>query len=224
MVIIKLILVVLTGYFLGSIPFGLIMSKLNGKGDIRKWGSGRTGATNVLRTVGKKAAAITAVLDMSKGATSVVFAGYIMSQEYLVISGLGLWVMLRSAQTAAALAAIAGHNWPIFLRFKGGRGVSTYMGGLAALCPAAALFGGEVFIIGAGLTRYASLASIAGLLGTSAILVPMTVINGFPVEYLLYTMSGATIIIYMHRDNIKRLMAGKERKLGEKAEKTKGAE
>ncbi len=219
MVIAKLTLVVLVGYLLGSIPFGVIISKKSGKGDIRQLGSGKTGATNVLRAVGKKEAAMTALLDMSKGATAVVFAGYMMAQEYLIIGDSRLWVLLRSSQAAAALSAIAGHNWPVFLGFKGGRGVSTFMGGLIALCPVAALFGGEVFIIGAGLTGYASLASIAGLVGISAILVPMTIINGFPVEYLFYAVTGASLIIYMHRDNIQRLLAGKERKLGEKAER-----
>ncbi len=219
MVIFKLILVVLAGYLLGSIPFGVIISKKSGKGDVRKLGSGKTGATNVLRAVGKKEAALTALLDMAKGALAVVFAGWLMSQDYLIIGSTRLWIMLRSSQVMAALAAIIGHIWPVFLKFKGGRGVSAFMGGLAALCPAAALFGGEVIIIGAGLTRYASLASIAGLVGTSAILVPMTIINGFPVEYLFYAVIGASIVIYMHKDNIQRLLAGKERKLGEKAEK-----
>lgn len=224
MVIFKLILVVLAGYLLGSIPFGVIISKTSGKGDVRKWGSGKTGATNVLRTVGKKEAVLTALLDMAKGALAVVFAGWLMSQEYLIVGGSGLWVLLRSAQAMAALAAILGHIWPIFLKFRGGRGVSAFMGGLIALCPVAALFGGEVIIIGVGLTGYASLASIAGLVGTSAILVPMTIINGFPVEYLFYAVIGAAIVIYMHKDNIQRLLAGKERKLGEKAEKVADTE
>jgi glycerol-3-phosphate acyltransferase PlsY len=92
------------------------------------------------------------------------------------------------------------------------------MGGLFALCPIAAIFSGEVFIIGAGLTRYASLASLAGVVGAFVVLLPLTIINDFPVEYLMYALIGALVIIYMHRDNIKRLWAGKERRLGEKAE------
>jgi glycerol-3-phosphate acyltransferase PlsY len=82
-----------------------------------------------------------------------------------------------------------------------------------------ALFGGEIWIIGAGLTRYASLGSIAGVVGTYAILVPLTIFHGFPLEYLIYTLVGAVTVVYMHRDNIKRLITGKERKLGEKAVK-----
>ena len=96
--------------------------------------------------------------------------------------------------------------------------MATFFGGLVALCPVAALFGGEVLIIGAGLTRFVSLGSIAGAVGSYAILVPLTILNGFPLEYLLYALVGAVIILVMHRDNIRRLISGKERKLGDKAE------
>ena len=123
------------------------------------------------------------------------------------------------AQVLAALASVLGHNWSVFLKFKGGRGVATFMGGLIALCPIAAIFGGEIFIIGAGLTKFVSLGSIAGTVGTYAILVPLTIMNGFPIEYIVYALIGTVIIVVMHRGNIKRLMSGKERKLGEKAEK-----
>lgn len=215
----KFITVAIIGYLLGSIPSGLIMAKLCGKGDIRNWGSGKTGATNVLRAVGKKAALLTALLDIGKGMTAVFFASIIMSRYYLVVGDYRILWLLRSAQVVAALAAIAGHNWPLFLGFKGGRGVSTFMGGLIALCPVAALFSGEMIIISVGLTRYASLANIAGIVGASAILLPLTVLNGFPVEYLLYALIGGGVVIWMHRDNIRRLLAGKERKLGEKEEK-----
>jgi len=123
------------------------------------------------------------------------------------------------AQVLAALAAVVGHNWSVFLGFRGGRGVATFFGGLIALCPIAALVGGEIFIIGAGLTKFASLGSIAGVVGAYAILVPLTIMNGFPLEYLFYALAGAVIIIVMHRENIRRLVSGKERRLGEKGEK-----
>ena len=96
--------------------------------------------------------------------------------------------------------------------------MATFFGGLVALCPVAALFGGEVLIIGAGLTRFVSLGSIAGAVGSYAILVPLTILNGFPVEYLFYAVVGAMIIFVMHRDNIRRLVSGKERRLGDKAD------
>ena len=129
--------------------------------------------------------------------------------------GLGALV----AQVLAALAAIAGHNWSVFLKFHGGRGVATFMGGLIALSPVAAIFGGEIFIIGAGLTKFASLGSIAAAVGTYIILALLVFMNKFPIEYLVYALIGTIIIIVMHRDNIRRLLSGKERKLGEKAKK-----
>ena len=105
------------------------------------------------------------------------------------------------------------------LKFRGGRGVATFFGGLIALCPVVALFGGEVLILGVGLSRFASLGSLAGAVGTYTILVPLTILNGFPIEYLVYALIGSIAIIGMHRENIIRLITGKERKLGEAGEK-----
>jgi glycerol-3-phosphate acyltransferase PlsY len=218
MILARFIAAIVLGYLLGSIPFGLLMAKRHAKVDIRQYGSGRTGATNVLRTAGKKAAAFAALLDVSKGVMAVMFAGLIVGKGYLVVGNIGLGSLV--GETLAALAAVAGHNWSIFLKFHGGRGVATFFGGLVALCPPAAIFGGEIIFIGAGLTRYASLGSIAGAVASYAILVPLTIIEGFPLEYLFYTLVGALIILVMHRDNIRRLITGKERRLGEKAEKT----
>ena len=212
----KLVSVVLMGYILGSIPFGYLVAKRGVKADIRSSGSGKIGTTNVLRTIGRKAAAVVLLLDISKGALAVLFAGLIISTEYVLIDGNKMWWLLPGAQALAALAAVAGHIWPVFLKFRGGRGVATFFGGLIALCPAAAIFGGEVLILSAGITRYVSLGSIAGAIGTYSILLPMTIMDGFPIEYLLYVMFGAIIVIFMHRDNIARLINGRERKLGEK--------
>jgi glycerol-3-phosphate acyltransferase PlsY len=216
-IIIKLIAVVVIGYFLGSIPIGYLLSRRHAKVDVRAYGSGKTGATNVLRTVGRKWAVLVAALDICKGALAVVVAGFIVGQDYLLVGDSGLWWVLTSAQVLAALAAVAGHIWSPFLKFKGGRGVATFFGGLVALCPVAALFGGEVLIIGAGLTRFASLGSLAGAVGSYAVLVPLTIMDNFPVEYLFYVSVGVLIIFIMHRDNIRRLITGKERRLGDKA-------
>jgi len=215
MIIAKFVAVVILGYLLGSIPFGLLISRRSAKVDVRQRGSGKTGATNVLRTAGGKAAALVGGLDLLKGALAVVFAGLIVGRGYLVVGDFALGMLV--AQVSAALAAIAGHNWSVFLKFHGGRGVATFFGGLIVLCPVAALFGGEIVIIGAGLTKFASLGSIAGVIGTYAILVPLTLMHGFRIELLVYALIGALVIIVMHRDNIKRLISGKERKLGEKA-------
>jgi glycerol-3-phosphate acyltransferase PlsY len=217
-VIIKFILVAVVGYLLGSIPFGLIISRRQAKIDIRQYGSGRTGGTNVLRTLGRKAFLFVAALDIAKGALAVVFAGLIIGQDYISFGNSGLGLLF--AQVVAALAAIIGHIWPIFVKFKGGRGVATFLGGLIALCPAAGLFGGEVLIIGAGLSGFASLGSIVGVVGAYTILIPLTVIYGFPIEYLVYALAGTLIILFVHRDNIKRLLAGNERRLNQKSLKT----
>jgi len=217
MIIAKFAAVVIIGYLLGSIPFGVLISRRSAKGDVRQYGSGKMGATNVLRAAGRKAAVAVASLDLLKGMLAVVFAGLIVGRGYLVVGDFALGALV--AQVTAALAAIAGHNWSVFLRFHGGRGVATFFGGLVALCPVAAIFGGEILIIGAGLTKFASLGSIAGAVGAYAILVPLTIMHGFPIEYLAYALIGTITIIVMHRDNIVRLVSGKERKLGDMAEK-----
>ncbi len=213
----KFVTVMIIGYLLGSIPFGVLVARRIAKVDIRQYGSGKIGSTNVLRVAGKKAAVLVVVLDILKGALAVVFAGLIVGRSYLVVGNFGFGLM--TAQILAALAAMGGHNWSVFLKFKGGRGVATFFGGLIALCPVVALFGGEVIALGAGLTRFASFASLSGAVATYTILVPLTILNGFPIEFLVYTLIGTIAIIIMHRDNIARLVSGKERKLGEKAEK-----
>jgi len=224
MIIAKFIGVVVIGYLLGSIPFGLLVAKRKGV-DVRQYGSGKTGTANVLRTAGGKAAAIVFGLDLLKGILAVVVAGLIIGRDYLVIDGHAVGMLI--AQVTAALAAMAGHNWSVFLKFRGGRGVATFFGGLVALCPVAALFGGEVFVIGAGLSRFVSLGSIAAVASTYGVLVPLTIVYGFPIEYLIYALIGAVVILVTHRSNIARLLRGRERRLGDKAEerqpKTKSA-
>ena len=217
MMLAKFAAVVIMGYLIGAIPIGYLLTRRQAKVDVTAYGSGKVGATNVLRTAGRKSAALVAGLDIVKGVLAVVLAGVIVGKGYLVIGNFGFGTLV--AQVLAALAAIVGHNWSVFLGFRGGRGVATFFGGLVALCPIAAIVGGEIIVIGAGLTSYVSLGSIAGAVGAYAILVPLTIMNGFPVEYLFYTLVGSVIIIVMHRDNIRRLVAGKELKLGEKGSK-----
>ena len=216
MIITKFIAAIVLGYLIGSIPFGVIIGHRYAGVDVRNYGSGKSGMTNVLRTAGRKAAIWVGVLDLSKGVLAVVFAGLIVGNDFLIIGNFGLGMLV--SQVCAGLAAVAGHNWPIFLKFRGGRGVATYFGALIALCPPAALFGGEVLILGVGLTRFVSFGSIAGVVGCYAILIPLTLLSGMSYIILLYALVGAIVIIVMHRDNIVRLFKGKERKLGEKAE------
>lgn len=216
MIVGKYIACILVGYLMGSIPVGYLVARLSAKVDIRDYGSGKTGTTNVLRTAGMRAAALVVIVDLIKGALAVVFAGLIVGKSYLAVGDFGLGMPL--GQVMAALAAVAGHNWPVFLKFRGGRGVATFFGGLAAFLPVAALLGGEILLIGAVATKFASLGSIAGVVGSYAVIVPLTVLNGWPLEYLVYGLVGVLVIVIMHRANIARLLSGKERRLGEKAE------
>ena len=204
-------------YLLGSIPFGLILAKKMADVDVREWGSGKVGATNVLRSAGRRVAILSGLLDILKGASAVLLAGLIIGKTYVAIGSFGFGPLL--GQVLAGLAAVAGHNWSIFLGFRGGSGVATFFGGWIALFPMVAIFGGEILFIGAASTLFMSLGSIAGVVGTYAIVVPLTIVSGLPIEYLIYALVGTGMIIYTHRGNIKRLLAGKERKLTEKAER-----
>lgn len=215
MLLVRFLATLVAGYLIGSLPFGVIIGKLFAKVDVRSYGSGKMGTTNVLRVAGKKAAAAVLILDMFKGAGAVVLAWFLLRGQYQADVGTLEWYLLRSSSALAALAAIAGHIWPVFLKFRGGRGVATFYGGMFALCPAVAFLSGQVFILGASATRFVSLASIAGAVATYVILVPMVIFSGFPWENLLYGAVGAIAVIFMHRDNIIRLINGKERRLGE---------
>ena len=157
-----------------DIACGVVGSKLSDRGDIRQEGRGKTGATDVLRAAGRKAAVLVVTLDAGKGVLAVVLARLIVGDNYL------------AAQVAAALAAMAGHIWPVFLKFRGGRGVATFFGGLAVLSPVAAMFGGVVLIGTMGLTRFASVGSMAGAIRTGAVLVPLSLLTGSPWSCLVY--------------------------------------
>ncbi len=215
MLVTELLLVTIAAYLIGSIPFGYLIARRKANIDITSFGSGRIGATNVLRTLGRKMAALVALLDLLKGVVAVLLAGAVIGHDYILVGDYHLGILM--AQVTAALAAVVGHIFPIFNHFKGGRGVATFFGGFIALYPLAAIFGGEVFIIGAGITGFASLGSIAGVAGAYAIMIPLSLHSGIPMEYLFYSLVGSTIVIIMHRDNILRLIAGKERQIHEKS-------
>jgi glycerol-3-phosphate acyltransferase PlsY len=210
----KFVVVVIVAYVLGSIPFGLIIGKLKGNVDIRKHGSGKTGATNVMRTVGTKAGVLTIALDLGKAVGAVMLAKAIIGPGILAIGGINLhW---QAAQVMAGLAVIAGHNWSIFVKFKGGRGAAAFFGTMFALCPPVALFGTEVWALAAMRSRYMSMGSILGVLATWCLMVPLTIAYNFPPIYLVYGLIAAGLVVYQHRDNIRRLQLGIERRLGEK--------
>ena len=190
-------------YLLGSIPSGLIIVRLFKRVDVRDYGSGKTGMTNVLRTLGVPAAAVVLLLDMGKAVLSIATARYFFDSP--------------GAEAAAALAVLIGHNWPVFVGFRGGRGTATGLGGLFILSPIAGLVAVAIGVPTIATTRYVSLGSIVGTLSGAVSLVVFASLGLAAVEYIAYAVIGATIIIGLHKDNIRRLIAGEERKLGQPA-------
>jgi glycerol-3-phosphate acyltransferase PlsY len=180
------------GYLLGSIPFGLVVTQLAGLGDIRRIGSGSIGATNVLRTGSKGMAALTLVLDVVKGIVAV---------------GLG-WLWGADAAVAAAIAVCVGHMFPVWLGFRGGKGVATALGVLLALAWPVAVGAGALWLAVAVAFRYSSLAALVAAVATAAA-------AGFVVDTPRAVAIGviALLIVVRHRDNIHRLLDGAESRI-----------
>ena len=214
MLIAEFVAVVVIAYLLGSIPVGLIIGKLKKGVDIREYGSCKIGATNVMRTLGTKLGVLTLVLDVVKGGGAVMLAAVIVDggSGSFTIGGVSVhWQHV--AQVAAGLSAIVGHNWPIFAKFKGGRGVTAYFGTLFAIFPPAGIFGAEVVAIAALRSRQMSRGSILGALAAWCLMIPLTIVYNFPPIYLAYGLAGIALLVYQHYDNIKRLRQGTERQL-----------
>jgi acyl phosphate:glycerol-3-phosphate acyltransferase len=190
-----LLLALAFGYLLGSIPFGLLLTRAAGMGDVRNIGSGNIGATNVLRTGNKLLAALTLALDMLKGTAAVVIAG-IYGAEYAF---------------AAGAAAFVGHLYPVWLGFKGGKGVATYLGVLLGLAWKVGLLFAVVWIAIAYLLRYSSLAA---LLATFAVPIALYFMGNVLLAALFAVMS--LIVWIKHHANITRLFAGTESRIGSK--------
>jgi glycerol-3-phosphate acyltransferase PlsY len=211
----EFVVVVVVAYLLGSIPFGLIIGKLKKGIDIREQGSGKTGATNLMRVAGTKLGILTIVLDVVKATGAVMLAAVIIDggSGSFTIGGMSIhWQHV--AQVAAGLAAVVGHNWPVFARFKGGRGVTAYFGTVFAIYPPAGIFGAQVLAIAALRSRHMSLGSLLGASATWCLMLPLTIVyNLLPPIYLIYGSVVIALIVYQHRDNIKRLRQGTERRL-----------
>jgi len=192
-------------YLLGSVPWGYILLRWRRGVDIRQHGSGRTGVSNVLRTGGGKVAALVLALDLGKGIVAVLLARTVI--------GAG------GAEVAAGLLALAGHNWSLFLGFRGGRGIATGLGGLSVMAPIPAAIGAVAFIPVTLLSRYVSLGSLSGVLIACLSLVALTLLGGgaYSTTYNFYAGVGGAIIFWQHRDNIQRLLQGTERRLGQPA-------
>ena len=215
MIIAQFVTAVIIAYLLGSIPFGLIIGKLTKGVDIRQQGSGKTGATNLMRVAGTKLGLLALVLDVVKATGAVMLAALIVDRGAgtLMIGGMSVYWQ-HVAQVAAGLAAVAGHNWPIFARFRGGRGVTAYFGTLFAIFPPAGIFGAEVLAIAALRSRHMSLGSLLGALAAWCLMLPLTIIYDLlPPIYLVYGFVVVALIAYQHRDNVKRLRQGTERQL-----------
>jgi glycerol-3-phosphate acyltransferase PlsY len=184
------------GYLLGSIPFGLILTRLAGTPDIRSIGSGNIGATNVLRTGRKGLAAATLLLDMLKGTVAVIISGYFGGPD---------------AAMLAALGAFLGHLFPVWLKFSGGKGVAVYIGVLIGLFWPAAVVFCVLWATTAATSRYSSLAALV-----ASFVIPIF-LWWFGHLALAALFAVLTLLLfYMHRENIKRLMAGTEGRIGEK--------
>ncbi len=191
-----LIVFLVLGYLLGSIPFGLVVTKLGGHGDIRQIGSGNIGMTNVLRTGRKDLAALTLLGDAGKGLIAVELA--------MLYGGM-------AAMVAAGIGAFLGHLYPVWLRFKGGKGVATYLGILLGFSGWAALVFAVLWIGTAALTRFSSLSALVAALGAPIALLLL----GQTVAALLFA-TLSVLLFAKHRENIARLLAGTESRIGAK--------
>jgi len=191
---INFLIAAIAGYLLGSIPFGLVLTRMAGLGDVRKIGSGNIGATNVLRTGNKKLAALTLLADAGKAALAVVLARYFFGETAAMIAG---------------FAAFIGHIFPVWLRFKGGKGVAAMIGAISALSWPVGLIFCAIWLFMALALRYSSLAALVA--GATAPVFAYI----FSGPEMSFTVLAITLLLfYRHSENIKRLLAGSETKIG----------
>lgn len=184
------------GYVLGAIPFGLLLTRAAGLGDIRRIGSGNIGATNVLRTGRKGLAAATLALDAAKGAAAVL---------------LGAWAGGPAGVLAGGLGAMLGHLFPLWLRFRGGKGVATGFGVLLAAAPLVAAGAALVWLATAFLSRRSSASALAACVAAPVLTLPLAA----PPEVRLLVLAAALLIVARHHANIRRLLTGSEPRIGE---------
>jgi glycerol-3-phosphate acyltransferase PlsY len=191
--------VVALAYLIGSIPFSFLVARAFGVHDVRRVGSGNVGATNVLRSAGKAAGALALALDVGKGAAAAVLAEGLAPGE-------------AALPAAAAVAAVVGHMFPVWLRFRGGKGVATGLGAFAPLAPTAALGAIFAFAVVALTTRFVSLGSVSGALVLAALAVGLRGLD--PVA--LAAVLSAALVVFRHRSNLRRILGGIERRVGPK--------
>lgn len=189
-------------YLLGSIPFGVLIAKALGGPDIRSVGSGNIGAANVARNVGVIAGALTLILDAGKGYLAVWIAGR-------STGGNARWMM------AAAVAVVIGHMFPVWLGFKGGKGVATSLGAFLPICPEAVAAAAAIWILLVAFWRYSSLGSIIAAAAMPLLVYLFYAPHHAPPDYVLFgTVLISVLVLWKHRDNMRRLIAGQESRLG----------
>ena len=197
---VQYLVVVVLSYLIGSLSWGYMLLRWRLGMDVREFGSGRTGMSNVLRTGGGKAAAVVLALDIAKGVVVVIMAREAVGSHV--------------AEVVVALVALVGHNWPVFLGFRGGRGILTALGGLSMMTPVPAAVATATFLVTASGSRYISLGSIVGVLAGAASLIGLAMIGWYSPTYMLFAGAATAMIIWQHRDNIQRLINGSERRMG----------
>jgi glycerol-3-phosphate acyltransferase PlsY len=203
-VVIQAILAAVVGYLLGSIPTGMIVARIYRNVDLTAHGSGRTGATNVLRTLGTGAAAVVFAGDFLKGMLAVLIAKFLIAPD-------NTWIWM-----IAAIAAVVGHSYSIFIGFKGGRGVVTAFGATVVAAPVLILIAFVIGLIIVAATRYVSVGSVIGAILGGLLMCGLAYTQSDPAWALWGVLVGGFIVV-AHKDNIERLRAGTERKLGERA-------
>jgi len=195
----KITLIIISCYLLGSIPFGYIVGKLFKKVDIREFGSGNIGATNALRILGPLLASFVVIGDIGKGIFSIYLVQYFNIDNLLIL-------------TIAGLAVICGHDWSLFLGFKGGKGMATTFGVVFALNPTISILALIIWGVVVITTRYVSLSSIFAVISIFI----FTILFKQPYEYIIFSAIIMILGIFKHKENIERLKSKKERKIGEK--------
>ncbi len=195
------------GYLLGSIPSGQIVGALNGGIDLRRYGSGKIGTTNAMRTLGWGAGVAVFAGDLLKAVAAVLIARWLSSGNERPI-----------AEVVAGFAAVVGHNWPVYIGFKGGRGVAVSFAVFLLICWPAALISMALALGILAIGRMVSLASLSGALIGVALMAVYVIWGHYPFPYLIYGILAAALIWLRHIDNIQRLLAGTERKIGQKAQ------
>ena len=206
---------IISAYLLGSVPFGLIVGKIGYGKDIRQYGSGNLGATNTLRVLGLTPGIFVLLLDVCKGLLVTGLAGYLFPQAPTLLhqpQSVGVWH--SAVVVLTAIAVICGHNWSVYLRFSGGKGVATGAGALIMLVPVIVLMLLGVWALIVAATRYVSLASIS-----VAAAFPVLMFFLFPdnIPYILFSIIASALVIYKHRSNIKRLLSHEENRIGKSA-------